>query len=57
MNNLTIEDYMKIPYPMVVEEDTVEGGYTIFFPDLKGCVTCTESRDEISSMAEDAKRA
>ncbi|MCD8107700.1 MAG: toxin-antitoxin system HicB family antitoxin [Oscillospiraceae bacterium] len=57
MAELTLEEYMKLPYPMVIEEDEVEGGYTVYYPDLPGCVTCTDEADKIIPMAEDAKRA
>ena len=52
----TIEDYMKLPYRMVIVPDEEEGGYTLYFPDLPGCVTCVESLDEAKAMSEDAKR-
>lgn len=51
----TLEYYMKLPYRMVIIPDDEEGGYTLSFPDLPGCVTCVESLDEAKSMAEDAK--
>lgn len=57
MAELTLEEYMKLPYPMVIEGDEVEGGYTVYYPDLPGCVTCTNEAEKIISMAEDAKRA
>ena len=52
----TLEEYMKLPYRMEIEEDTYEGGYVVSFPDLPGCLTCAESFDEILPMATDAKR-
>lgn len=53
---MQLEDYMAPSYPLEVYPDDQEGGYTISFPDLPGCVTCAESWDEIPSMAEDARR-
>ena len=53
----TIEEYMKMPYRMVIVPDEEEGGYTLYFPDLPGCVTCVESLDEAKTMSEEAKRA
>ena len=52
----SIEDYMKMPYRMVVVPDEEEGGYTLYFPDLPGCVTCVDSLDDAKTTAEDAKR-
>ena len=52
----TIEDYMKLPYRMVIVPDEEDGGYTLYFPDLPGCVTCVESLDEAKALSEDAKR-
>ena len=52
----TLEEYMKMPYRMVVAPDEEEGGYTIYFPDLPGCATCVESLEEADEMAADAKR-
>ena len=31
-------------------------GYTAFFPDLPGCITCADSIEKLISEAEDAKR-
>ena len=53
---MTINDYMKLSYPMEIYEDTIEGGYTVSFPDLPGCLTCGETIEEAIEMAEDAKR-
>ena len=51
-----VNKYMSLPYTMKIFPDKEEGGYTISFPDLPGCVTCVESLDEIKKMADDAKR-
>lgn len=53
----TVEDYMKMPYKMVIIPDEEEGGYTVYYPDLPGCVTCVETMDEAKTMAEDVKKA
>jgi predicted RNase H-like HicB family nuclease len=53
---MTVEDYMKPPYRMRVDEDPDDGGYVISFPDLPGCLTCADTLDEIEEMADDAKR-
>ena len=44
-------------YPMLVIEDSVEGGYTVSIPDLPGCITCCQRWQDIPAMIEDAKRA
>lgn len=52
-----IKKYMSIPYAMSIIPDKDEGGYTISFPDLPGCVTCVDALDEIESAVEDVKRS
>ncbi len=52
----TLEHYMATNYRMEIVEDRYEGGYVLSFPDLPGCITCADSRDELLPMAEDAKR-
>ena len=51
-----INEYMSYLYPMSVIPDKEQGGYTICFPDLPGCVTCVESLDNIERIANDVKR-
>lgn len=55
MNNL--EYYMNLPYRMVIIPDTVEGGFTVSFPDLPGCLTCADTLEDAISNAADAKRS
>lgn len=52
----TVEDYMKLSYRMEVIKDTLEEGYVVTFPELKGCITCGDSIEEAITNAEDAKR-
>lgn len=47
---------MSLPYCFIVIEDKEEGGYTAFFPDLRDCVTCAETFEELHYMTEDAKK-
>ena len=54
--NKTIEYYMSLPYRMEIIPDVVEGGYTAWFPDLPGCLTCAKKIEDIIANAEDAKR-
>ena len=53
---MTINDYLKLSYPIEIYLDTIEGGYTVSFPDLPGCLTCGETIEEAIEMAQDAKR-
>ena len=52
----TIEYYMALPYRMEIVPDTEEGGYTVWFPDLPGCLTCCETTEGIMENAADAKK-
>ena len=52
----TLDEYMAMPYHMEIVEDTEEGGYAAYFPDLPGCITCADTIEELMDMAEDAKR-
>ncbi len=52
----TIDYYMALPYRMEIIPDTEEGGYTARFPDLPGCLTCSETLDGLIKNAEDAKK-
>ena len=53
----TIEYYMSLPYRMEIIPDTEEGGYTVWFPDLPGCLTCCETTEGIIESASEAKKA
>ena len=52
----TLEDYMKLAYRVNIIPDPDEGGYTAYYPDLPGCMTCVESIDELEDMLKDAKK-
>ena len=52
----TLSEYLKLPYPMEIVEDREEGGYTISFPDLPGCVTCGETIEQAVDNGKEAKR-
>lgn len=54
MNRL--DEYLKLPYTLVLIPDLEEGGFTAYFPELKGCVTCGETYTEAVENAMDAKR-
>ena len=53
----TLNDYLKLPYRMEFVRDETEGGYAVSFPDLPGCITCSESLTAAATNAEDAKKA
>ena len=53
----TFDYYMSLPYRMEIIPDTEEGGYTACYPDLPGCLTCSETMDGIIANALDAKAA
>ena len=56
-NKKTVEYYLNLPYRLEIIPDKNEGGYTAWYPELPGCLTCAESLEEIVLSAQDAKRA
>ena len=52
----SLDYYMSLPYKMILIPDIEEGGYTISFPELPGCITCVENVEEITETVQDAKR-
>lgn len=56
MKNKSIEYYLGLPYRMEIIPDAEEG-YTVLFPDLPGCLTCSETMEGIIKSAMDAKKA
>lgn len=53
----TLNDYLKLSYRMEIIEDQEEGGYVVSFPDLPGCLTCSETPAAALANADDAKKA
>ena len=47
---------MQLPYKMEVIPDVEEGGYTVCYPDLPGCLTTGDSIESAIANAIDAKR-
>lgn len=43
----------KLYYPAIFEEEG-KNGFSVFFPDVKGCNTCGKNMDDAYEMAEDA---
>lgn len=52
-----IDYFLRLKYPILIIEDPVEGGYTVFIPDLPGCITCCQRWEDIPAMIADAKQA
>ncbi|MDO4842856.1 MAG: type II toxin-antitoxin system HicB family antitoxin [Phoenicibacter congonensis] len=52
----TLEDYMAMDYRMEVIEDPDEGGYVVSIPDLPGCISCAETKEQALENIEDAKK-
>ena len=48
--------YMGLPYRMELIPDGDEGGFVVKFPDLPGCLTCGETREQAIANAKDCKR-
>lgn len=53
----TVDYYMQLPYRMEVIPDVEEGGFTVRYPDLPGCLTTGDSIESAIANAVDAKRA
>ena len=53
----TLNDYMAMPYRMEIVEDEEEGGFVAYYPDLPGCITCGETKEDVLANALDAKKA
>ena len=53
----TIDYYMSLPYRIEIVPDTEEGGYGARYPELPGCITCSDTIEGLIANAEDAKRA
>ena len=50
----TLDYYMALPYQEVIVA-AKEGGYVGYIPELKGCITQSETKAGILDMLEDAK--
>ena len=54
--NKTLKYYMSLPYRMEIIPDTEEGGFTAWYPELPGCLTCGDTLEETVTLALDAKK-
>ena len=52
----TLEYYMSLPYKIEIIPDVEEGGFGASYPELPGCITCSDTFEGILKNAEDAKR-
>lgn len=52
----SLNEYLKMSYSLTIIEDTEEGGYTAYYPELPGCITCGKTEEEVLKNAEDAKK-
>lgn len=50
-----LDEYVNLPYTLIVIPDLEEGGLTAYFPELQGCITCGESYAEAVNNAIEAK--
>lgn len=53
----TLNEYLELPYKMEIIPDTEEGGFTVSFPELPGCITCGNTLSAALDNAADAKSA
>ena len=47
---------MNLPYRLELIPDSDEGGYAASYPDLPGCITCSDTMEDALANAIDAKR-
>lgn len=52
-----IEKYMAVDYTMNIVPDNEEGGFIVSFPELPGCMSIGDTKEEAIQNAIDAKRA
>lgn len=51
---MTLQEYEALPYKMLFIPDTKEGGYTVVFPELKGCLSYGQDWTQAIEIAKDA---
>ena len=56
LDGLTLEEWLALEYPIQLIPDEHDGGYTVLFPDLPGCLTVTESLEEVPAFANEVRR-
>jgi len=55
--NKDLNYYMGISYRVEVIEDNGDGGYTLHYPDLPGCITCADTIEHGLMLIADAKKS
>ncbi len=56
MKSKSVDYYLGLPYRMEIIPDAEEGGYTAWYPELPGCLTCSETLDGIILNAMEVKK-
>ena len=51
--NQELNYYMNLSYRMEIVEDKDEGGFVLSYPDLPGCMTCSDSLDDLLELAKE----
>ena len=51
-----VDYYMNLSYRLEIIPDLEEGGYVGRFPELKGCITCADTLEELLVNLMDAKK-
>lgn len=51
----TLEDYLTLPYSILLMPDTEDGGWFAKIPELPGCMTFGDTQAEVLELIEDAK--
>jgi predicted RNase H-like HicB family nuclease len=54
--NKDLTYYLGLNYKIEITENKVDGGYLLSCPELKGCVTCSDTLEQGLKMLEDAKK-
>lgn len=54
--NKNLEYYMGLSYKIEIIEDKTEGGYALYCPELKGCMTCADTIEQGIKQLEEAKK-
>ena len=57
LKNKTLSYYMSLPYKLEIVKDPYEGGFVSYYPDLPGCISSGDSKQEAAANAQDAKHA
>lgn len=55
MSEKDLNYYLLLPYSILLTPDTEDGGWLAEIPDLPGCMTFGDTKEEALEMIEDAK--